>query len=82
VAIKSDASNPDIAPTKGDAGGLLKSTLSSCPASAPINEATMTFQRATADPKEAGWSKDEVANDQGQDSGHQRSDDGQQPLAR
>src|ERR1700722_14289746 len=47
--ISKDASNPEKAPTKADDGGLVRSTLSSCPASPPISEATIAFQITTCD---------------------------------
>jgi hypothetical protein len=47
--ISKDASNPEKAPTKADDGGLARSTLSSCPASPPISEATIAFQMTTCD---------------------------------
>ena len=45
VAIKIEAKSPEVAPIKGDTGGSLRSIASSCPASPPINEATMACQK-------------------------------------
>jgi hypothetical protein len=43
-AISIAANRPDNAPTSSDAGGSLRSMLSSCPASPPSKEVTITFQ--------------------------------------